>query len=72
MSYTVSRASIWLFIILFFLYIGSHYVIFKRKEELEKTGTTKEDQDMLKWFIILSKWFPAIYLVGVILLLYMV
>ena len=72
--YAVGRQSIWKFIVFFFLYIALHmgiaYFFEYKKKELEKSIVKdKELEDVVKWSGIIYKWFPAIYVVIIIMVL---
>lgn len=68
------KISIGLVIFLFVAYLISHYLIGKRLEQLKKENEEKPGNKTLekntKNLGLLFKWYPALYLVLTILILY--
>lgn len=75
MVYTIERIPIGNLIVLFVLYIVVHLLIaWKEKglrQELED-GDNKPDKVKLhKWMNLLNKWFPAVYVIFLLVLFYL-
>ena len=73
LSYTVNRVSIPLLVVLFIVYIVIHYYLLKAKMTMKKkTNLTTQEQKDLKQITLMADWFPAVYVIAVIGILYMV
>ena len=57
-------------IILLVLYVVTHLLLFGYIKEEEKKEQTEEAKKNIKALKIVAKWYPAIYLVVVIILMY--
>lgn len=73
---TVGRLSLFTLGIIFILYIISHLIILLAKknieEELMEKPGNKDNEQKLKYLTILANWFPAIAVVGIIIILYLI
>lgn len=74
MVYTVGRLSIYYLAGLFLIYLILHLLIAYRekrvKQEIEEGDKSSEKLKEQKMFIMLNKWFPAIYVIFLLVLLY--
>lgn len=72
---TISKISIPFLILLFVLYIVLHIIIgylYKgKKEELEMKPGNQTLESETKFFNFLNTWFPAVYVVIIIIILYL-
>lgn len=70
----VGKLSIWYLLFWFVLYLVGHYLIGKQKEILVKKDRQKpgnpDTEKQLKQMTFIFKWFPAMYLILVLIILY--
>lgn len=70
---TVERISIFNYILLFIFYIFIHYIIAKESQRINTILETKINDETLlkraKMFRFFNRWFPAFYIVFIILML---
>ena len=66
----VVKLNIWYLVVLFVVYLGIHIMIGIWKDNLDKIENPTQDEiENKKFATIAFKWFPAVYLVGVVILL---
>ena len=74
MSVGVEKMAIFPLVLMFIMYIGIHLGIAfwnkKNEEQLSKNADDEEIKKAHKLSNFLYKWFPAIYLIGILMLFY--